>query len=290
MRTFEFAPAIGQRYTRFQQGLADSVWTISSISRPISVADSTSVTFTEEVAGTWVRRTLPHCADEIMTGLWLPASARPTVAVTPVVALNDLIAGMSEAGLLQFTTRSAYVLMLQRSSVGTSHKSSEFGLAISAFYQLRLQEWRKLASDNPGTELPAMETHAPAPTSVYRWFLAYRKAGNDLRVLAQSELAVRKRKPRKPQEREVLQAFLEARTAVIGTHSVISLTDEFNQLLASTSPLHLNQLIEKLRTQARATAAQNKKTKATPSSMKAKWKKTPKPSQKVDAIDARVHR
>lgn len=235
-------------------------------------------------------RTLPHCADEIMKGVWLPASSKPTEALTPVVALNDLIAGMTAAGLLQFTTRSAYVLMLQRSGVGISHKSAEFGLAIAAFYQLRLREWKKLASDNPGTELPAMETHAPAPTSVYRWFLAYRKAGNDLRVLAQSELAVRKRSPRKPQELEVLQAFLEARTAVIGKQSVSALTEEFNQLLASTSPLHLNQLIEKLRAQARATAAQNKKTKASPSSMKATWKKTPRPSQKVDATDSKVDR
>lgn len=263
MRTYRFDPAIGQRYVHRQAGVADSIWVLTAIPRPQTIADPVLLTFTEELTQRVFRRSTAHLGQEILEGRLTSEHHRPPSLVdSGPLALTHLVASMSRSQLRHYKMQVSYVLALDRANIGQSHKSPDFGRLIAAAYSLRLAAWKLKAAETPGANIEPIEPKAPAPTSVYRWFLRYRKAGNDLRVLAHSALVTRTRSARKPKDKELLAAFLAGRLASLELVSIKTLTDEFNQLLAKSNPLHTDELIESLYAKAIATASANKRARS----------------------------
>lgn len=260
MRTHRFEPAIGQRFTHHQEGRSKTIWVITAIPQPLTIADPVLLTFTEELTQRVFHRSTTHLAQEILEGR-LVAEKREFASPgnQGALALTNLLAVMSRSQLSNYKMKVNYVLALDRANMGQSHKSPDFCRLVETAYSLRLASWQVKVQANKGSTIEAIESRAPAPTSVYRWFLRYRKAGNDLSVLAQSTLATRTRISRKPKEKEVLAAFLSSRLALVERTSIKTLTDEFNQLMAASDPLHTDELIERLYRDACETAGANKR-------------------------------
>lgn len=271
VQTFRFNPSIGQRYVYRQEGAPDSIWTLTAIGRPLTIAQLAWLTFTEELTQRVFRRSAAHLAQDILDGHLrdLQASPLPTTG-RGTVALSNLLATMKPNQLRTYKTRVSYVLELDRACVGQSHKSLEFVRVIETFHRQRMDAWMAQAAENPGKNIEPIESEAPAPTTVYRWFLRYRKAGNDLYVLALSVLVARTRTPRKPKEKALLAAFLASRMAFVERETVAQMTADFNRLLAKTDPLHIDTLIDQLHAQAVETAQANKRARSGKTSMSSK--------------------
>jgi hypothetical protein len=258
MRTFLFQPGLGQRYLRRQPGVPDAMFVLSGFSRPKSIEDEPLVTLSEELGSTSLSRTPQQLASDILAGVLYPQDRGFATDATRPFALSELIVGMSRTALRDYKTRVAYVLHIARGQFGKSHKSKAFQEAISNLYEQRMARWLMKAASSPDDPPPPMESHAPAPTSVYRWFLNYRTAGNDLRILARAEETNRTRSARKPKEKELALAFLTSRMAEIGTTPITTLTDEFNRFVIDKDPSRVDELIEQLRQDADRKAKLNK--------------------------------
>lgn len=260
MRTYRLDLAIGQRFARRESGVAESIWVLTATPRPQTIIDSVLLTFTEELTQRTFRRSATHVAQEILEGRLISEQYVPTLPTESVtVALTNLLAGMNRTQLRNFQMQVSYVLALDRAKLGLSHKSREFVRLIEVAHLLRITAWKSKAQENPGRAIEPVESKAPAPTTVYRWFLRYRKAGNDLCVLAHSAQVNRTRSPRKPKEKELLMSFLASRMASVETVSTKTLTEDFNRLLATSDPLHMDELIESLHAKAIENAAANKR-------------------------------
>ena len=240
MRTARFEPSIGQRYLQRQDGAADRILVLTSISSPRTINESVQLSFAAEISGGTTEYSPPLLAQSLIEGKLVlqESNAATDREKSAPVALSDLVYGMSDAQRRRFTMRCSYVQMLEKSTTACSPKSKEFPVLISLHHGNRVDAARLRFAGGRADDGCEVEESKPAPTSVYRWYLRYRKSGNDLRVLAQEVFAIRTRKSRKPRERELLDAFLHARAAEIVRHPISALTEDFNRLLARTDPLH----------------------------------------------------
>lgn len=277
MRTFRLNPSIGLRYVHRQSGIADTIWTLTSMTAPLTMAEPVNWLFTEELTQNVFRRGTANLAQDILEGNLreVQALAQSNCDAAPV-ALNSLLATMSREQLNVFKMRASYVLALARANVGQSHKSLQFVSVIENLHTARMNAWTSQVAENPGQVATAsIEAKAPAPTSVYRWYLRYRKAGNDLQVLALSYLATRTRTPRKPEEKALLAAYMASRMAFVERDSVAKMTTDFNRLVQETDVLKTDVLIEQLYAQANATAHANQVAKSGKTSMSSKHRRPP---------------
>lgn len=271
MQTFRFNPAIGQRYVHRQEGTEDRIWTLSEIPTPLTIALPVRLTFIEELTQRVFHRSTAHLAQDILDGHLRDQQVSPQQRDgRGPIALSNLLATMKPNQLRTYKTRVSYVLALDRAGVGQSYKSLEFVRVIEALHLQRMEAWMAQAAENPGKSIEPIESKAPAPTTVYRWFLRYRKAGYDLHVLALSVLVTRTRKPRKPKEKALLAAFLASRMAFVERETVKQMTADFNRLVAKTDPLHIDALIDQLHAQAVETAQANKRARSGKTSMSSK--------------------
>lgn len=277
MRTFKFNPAIGLRYVHRQSGTSDTIWTLTAMAAPLTMADPVTWTLTEELTQKVFRRSPARLAQDILEGNLREVQAlTQSNADAAPVALNELLATMSRKQLNNFKMKASYVLTLARANVGLSHKSPEFVSIIKNLHAARMNAWTSQVAENPGqAPTTSIEAKAPAPTSVYRWYLRYRKAGDDLKVLALSYLATRTRTSRKPKQRALLSAFMASRMALVERDSVAKMTVDFNRLVQETDVLKTDALIEQLYAQANATAHANKVAKSGKTSMSSKHRRPP---------------
>jgi hypothetical protein len=203
---------------------------LTSISRPRTINESPQLNFTAELSGATTEYSPPLSAQNLMEGKLLLQGGKAATdrERSAPVALSDLVYRMSDVQRRRFTMRCSYVQMLEKSTTACSPKAEDFRALISLHHSCRLDAAKlRLARGGADDECKAEESK-PAPTSVYRWYLRYRKAGNDIRVLAQEVLAIRTRKSRKPREQELLVAFLHSRAAEIARHPISALTEDFN--------------------------------------------------------------
>jgi hypothetical protein len=263
------------RYVHRQSGTADTIWTLTSMTAPLTMAEPVHWTFTEELTQKVFRRSTANLAQDILEGNMREVQMlAQSNADTAPVALNSLLATMSRKQVNDFKMKASYVLALARANVGQSHKSLEFVNVIENLHAARMNAWESQVVENPGQATTVtIEAKAPAPTSVYRWYLRYRKAGDDLQVLALSNLATRTRTPRKPEQKALLAAFMASRMAFVERDSVAKMTVDFNRLVQDTNVHNTDVLIEQLYAQANATAYANKVAKSGKTSMSSKHRR-----------------
>ena len=268
MMTQRFEPAIGQRFVHRLSGVSDKVWVITAICSPTLLQESCELIFTEEVSHRVIRHTPIHVAQMTLEGKLYQQHLISDVVESKPVALTDLIMKMSDGQRQRFKMRVSYVQVLEKHSVGFSVKSKAFCELIFSHHENRLLAHKAMQEAKPDRRPTWIEPKPPSPTSVYRWYLRYRKSGNDMRVLAQEAIATRTRSARKPKEQELLAAFLTNRMSVIGTQSVAALTHDFNRLLEQTDPLRFDELIENLYIDGVNKAKQNQAAKRGKSSLR----------------------
>ena len=274
MRTYRLEPAIGQRYVHRQLGAQDTLWVITAISPPSFITESIKIKFSEELTQRVFYLSVPQFAHQILDGnLRSQQMPDPSLDDAPI-ALTDLLMRMSSGQLERFKMRVDYVQTIERANVGISFKSPAFVQLIKSHHMDRMHAWHLRKVGMTEQVSLTVEAKAPSATSVYRWCLRYRNSCGDLRVLAQEALATRTRSKRKPQEWEVLNAFLINQKSAIGTQSVSRLTDDFNRLMRRTDPLHTGDLIDDLLLKAKEKVQQNKSARSGKSSMRKKSKRS----------------